>query len=525
MHPNHSYNLLYHEGTRRQAYQFLLALIAAVSLAAPFLIADAPAVKVTAGLAALAVAVLSLMRLDLALGLLFLASPLVIVGERTFGDYKLAFAAAVFLLWAAKKIHDGRALALVREHPLARCIACFIALSFLSVLFAQDAKVSLKYFFKYLGNLAFFFVFFDVLRSEKDVRKLALFLLAGAVLEAFYGLAEFAWHAPGSFPLLYRSKGTFYHPNIYGRFLSLLFVFTLALFLGERRKRWRIFYALVGLVFIAGLAASFSRSSVLSLLSGCAFLVPMFYRWRIRKALNALIAALFVALSLVVAGTVIGDSGPDRTEAVHDFEEQLKILPEGSSMDAFLSQRMFRSLAREKMWDGCFRMLKERPWTGFGVGMIAVASGPFLDMTYWDVIFLLDQFEKEGELFTHVIPNAHNLFLHVGVEMGIGGILIIVWMYALIFSFLKRHEPALGEGPVEQAAVGRSDIQPRAVGEGPARSLPLGGAACVITDLLMGTMEPANLFGPGSLGFLFVFFSSLIFIAPRLQCRGGARRQ
>lgn len=206
-------------------------------------------------------------------------------------------------------------------------------------------------------------------------------------------------------------------------------------------------------------------------------------------------AAFFLISHAEIFTTIarVKDSRNSHFEA--EFDDEMRMAREKTTFDSFVYQRFFRPVSREKMWEGAAAMIAARPWLGFGPGMIAISSVSYVDLTYWDLGFQLDQFEKEGFIFPHAIANPHNLFLHVMVEMGVGGAILMIWLYAVIFGQFRRARDAVTD--------------PRN------RIFLLTGAACVLNDLFMGCVEPANMFGPGSLGLLFVFFTALIFAAPR----------
>lgn len=491
MHPSQNLNLLYNEENKNLFYRCFLIFCLAAFAFSPFFLVQASFSRALMAVAGLLTLLVCLFRLDLGIGLLFLIAPVIVVGEKAFGDYKLVFATFLMLLWLTKKLYYRENLSRLINHPLAGVILGFTLLGGLSILTAPDVTVSVKYMLKYLGNLLFFFVFLDMLRTKQDVRRIGYFLLAGACLEALYGSFEFITHYRSVFPLLYRSQGTFYHPNIYARFMSVACLFALTLALMTEKKGDRLKYLPIGGLLLAGLLVSFSRGALLSLSAGGLFLISNALRWKYRRAVCAGIAILFLLLNsgpLFSLWHVVHPAEPNYTA---EFDDELRILHEGSAADAFISQRLLRPLVRDHIWQGSLKMILERPWTGFGPGSIFIASPPFLEMTYWDLSFLLDQYAEEGYIFPHAIPNGHNIFLHIGVELGLGGILLMIWMYAIIFGRLK------------------TKLSPENI---TSNYLALGSASCVIADLFMGAVEPANMFGPGCLGFLFVFFASLIFI-------------
>ena len=59
--------------------------------------------------------------------------------------------------------------------------------------------------------------------------------------------------------------------------------------------------------------------------------------------------------------------------------------------------------------------------------IFAPSSARYLELDYLDLENAVERIEKEGVIAPDEIANAHNLFLHVTVEMGLGGAALMLW--------------------------------------------------------------------------------------------------
>lgn len=493
----HQYLEIRGDGAMNNAYQASIVLCIVFSIFSLFVIINLSFQAALLFLLVSIIALLCVINFEIGIMLLFLAAPVTIIGERVFGDYKLYLATFTLLLWVIRKAYKKESIIDLLKHPITPFIIAFTALGFFSVLASSDMKVSLKFLLKHCGNLVFFFVFADIFKTRKIVYNIIFCLLLASFFESLYGIFEFAINLKTALPSLYRSKGTFYHPNIFGRYLSVVFIFLVALILDTKNKRRFFIYLAAGATILSAILISFSRSALLGILIGCFFLVPMYFNLRAKSVINRSMITLFFIANIIFVIILSQASSVSYKNVLPSYEKGLGVLFEKASIKKTFLENISRQLARENIWSGSMKMVLDHPILGYGVGMIAPASVNYLELDYLDLEGSIERIEKEGVVSPDQIANAHNLFLHVMVEMGAGGVILMLWLYYIIFTHVKKN---LG-----------------LVKDSTQRVFLLGGTACVVNDLFMGFFEPANMFGPGSLGFLFVFFASLIFAAPEIQ--------
>jgi O-antigen ligase len=136
------------------------------------------------------------------------------------------------------------------------------------------------------------------------------------------------------------------------------------------------------------------------------------------------------------------------------------------------------------------KMVFDRPLFGHGLGMLAVVSPHYVPLTIEEIRTMLATWEEAGVMFAPSIVNAHNAGLDIVAQIGVVGLASICVMYVALFrrlrSFWRQRVETLSRGMV------------------------MGGLAFLISDLEVGFFEPACVFGPGSMGFIFVFFVAVI---------------
>jgi len=194
----------------------------------------------------------------------------------------------------------------VRElGPLALPLAALVGWTGLSLLWTDDLRqgsIFLLAFVLPFGLLALGCARLPWARTPL----LALYgVLAGTAL-AFAGVGIYQWLArdvfwnpkvivPNAYAPFFRVNSVFWDPSIYGRYLVLALLATLALVLvGLRRHHLAGAVALMAVVWV-GLLFSFSQSSFVALIAGVLAAATVTWRWRAAFALGLLSAAVIGA--------------------------------------------------------------------------------------------------------------------------------------------------------------------------------------------------------------------------------------
>lgn len=196
---------------------------------------------------------------------------------------------------------------------------------------------------------------------------------------------------------IYRSIGTFSHPNVLGGFLALTLLITLYLFFIHPRWKWGLGGAYM--VQLLALATTYSRSAIYAWgLSTLFFLI-----WtRYRQKISVRSASFLVLLSLGIVGSLFHEQYVYRGGVVSYTE-----CNRGSDGERLHYQRV------------ALRMMEQNLWFGVGFGRFSLDSSPFLD--------------------PHADPKlaqggVHNIYMRIASEMGIGTLaLFLSWIFLLLW--------------------------------------------------------------------------------------------
>ncbi len=233
-----------------------------------------------------------------------------------------------------------------------------LVLAAVVVLYAVQTLYSAD-FSKGLQNVCFFFVPFSLvyalLRDVRWDRRLLTLVLWVVALEAVafvtVGSVEYLsrslfWNdqviRSNEFHTYFRVNSVFWDPNIYGRYLALVIVVSMAALLWARERRSSaLLTALVAVLWI-GLVPTFSQSSFAALLAGLAVLAAIRWSW------SWTLAAVAVgAVGAVLVVLLVGSSG------------KIRINPDTGG--------------RANLISGGIELFGERPIQGYGSGSFQVA--------------------------------------------------------------------------------------------------------------------------------------------------------
>lgn len=169
-------------------------------------------------------------------------------------------------------------------------------------------------------------------------------------------------------------------PNIVAGALAPLVPLAFVWALIQKRIALRVGVAALALLLLGVVVLTQSRGAILALVVTCA-LLPLLYnprRWW-------LVPAILIPVLLVVL--LLGPSNVMDVVVVSDSQ--------GSARE------------RVELWDRALRMMRDFPFTGIGLGLFEPT-----------VVSLYPLFYSRPDA---PLPHAHNLYLEMGVEFGVGG--------------------------------------------------------------------------------------------------------
>lgn len=276
----------------------------------------------------------------------------------------------------------------------------------------------------FLEGWLVFVLVVDVCRRAPDPRRRAEALLggwlAGFAIVSVFAVAQYVtrfqlhpyWVRAN--PNIVRAHSTLDDPNALGAYLVLgLGLLCGLLYLdGRRRRLWISLLVLGAAAVLTTMSRAAIGAAVLAPLVVLAFVPrPATPRQRLARVANRLAtgAILVVLVGSAVARLFISDRA--RTQPANEVELAVKTFDPRESPDWVLRGRL-------AWWQASFRMFRESPWTGVGLGRV-----PRLMAAYG------------GGRFRE---NTHNLYLQMFAETGVVGGMAFIALAAGVCIALAR---------------------------------------------------------------------------------------
>lgn len=281
-----------------------------------------------------------------------------------------------------------------RRTPLDLPVCAFVICGAVSILGAPDRFISAYNFAYLMGHYVLTYCLITQnITSFAQIKRLFRVLFLSASVTAFYGfhqyfhpedMSQYRWVDGEQFPDLHaRVYSTMENPNIYAGYLVVVIAMALGVLLAVGQWRKKILYVMLILGLSSCLALTYSRGGWVSFLGMLAVLGIV----RHTRFLWFLIIGPLLAVWL----------NPTLLERLVSI-----VNPVDSS-----------SALRLALWESSLAMLLDHPVFGIGWG------------TYWLVYPAYDFFINNSET---TIYHAHNMFLHIGAELGFLGLGSFIWL-------------------------------------------------------------------------------------------------
>jgi len=348
---------------------------------------------------------------------------------------KFILYSAIILLWLAQNhVLIKQRLKLIDKHsaliPFRHLLIIFGIFIGLTTLVSTDIQVSIIPAIHHLLIITYFFYFTYLLRNQKiDIETVFQFLVIIAGSIALLAILQFAVFQldkltflkrliiPGmhrEFMMLepmrtfgfgnYRSCGTFYHPNLLGIYLSMIFPLSVSMALISKKRIMLYVNIVMSVMIFGGIFCSASRAAIFTLISTSLLFIVCYFK-KLKPALM-LFVLIICALFLITK--------------VPNFSEYMRI-EKGLS-------------GRETTWKNAVVLIKQRPFMGWGLGTIQKNLIQQFGFSIPDDLDIaINEIDNSGTLDFLVGFNAHNVFLNYAVEMGIAAAFIIFYLYYLFF--------------------------------------------------------------------------------------------
>jgi putative inorganic carbon (HCO3(-)) transporter len=231
------------------------------------------------------------------------------------------------------------------------------------------------------------------IQTFDQIKRLLMVLFFSATLTSFYGffqymhggdISQYRWVDGEQFPgLRARIFSTMENPNIYAGYLVTVIALAGGMMLTAMQKKVKLWYIGLLCIFCTCLALTYSRGGWVSFLSVLATLAL----FRSKRLLWLLVAAPLIA---VLVNPMLLER---LTSIVHPVDSSSQL--------------------RMALWESSWAMLMEHPILGIGWG------------AYWMVYPAYDFWINDSAT---TIYHAHNMFLHIGAELGFLGLGAFTWL-------------------------------------------------------------------------------------------------
>jgi len=326
--------------------------------------------------------------------------------------FVLTVAAAIYV-W--RKDHPGPAV------PLKIPLALWAGMALLSLAWARNPAYSLGEIRAEIGyDIVYFLAFFALTR---DIRHWNLFRAALlAALTVMTGIAVWLYAQTGDLNVNSRLGGVL---SISTYLVTIFPVLLVAAFeVRSDRRALGVAILAVGAALLVGYF-TFNRMFILAVVACSLTIVVTMVRGRVlelarRKALAAGVTILLGASVLFFVSVV-------QRRAETDYAD--KMMRTSVEKDP-----------RWAAWQFSVGLIRERPFSGVGFGLFAAED-------LYRVRF------KEG--MERAITHAHNPFLNYAVQMGIGGLLVLVF---LLLSLFREFWKLWRAGPTQVSLIGATGL-------------------------------------------------------------------
>jgi tetratricopeptide (TPR) repeat protein len=317
----------------------------------------------------------------LLLGSLIIFSPL-IEGGTTYAPVLIMrlLLLGALAVWTIHQMRVG-VIVLMRSR-LIPIVALFLGWAGFSLWWTPYKNPSIQWFVSLLLYAVLFGVVLQGVRTSRQVRQVVMVLVGMGLCEGILGIVQYVWLGET------RAKGTFFNPNFFATYevVTLALTFGLLSYQKFDDLNWThkaFLWCTSAIAFLAFVMAQ-SRGAVLAF-----FIMALFlgiYRFGKR--------ALVFLLVLVLAGLVLPNPIKQRVLDV-------------SAHDPY-------AYTRFEIWENSLNRVADRPW-GIGLGMYKYLSFQYRFPIENSIV----QYGKRAE-------SAHNEYLQIAVELGVGGLALFL---------------------------------------------------------------------------------------------------
>jgi len=306
---------------------------------------------------------------------------------------------AVSAIWIFSLIRNGYIR--IYRTPLDILLLLLILYLLISLSFSIYPYASRIQLYRIINYIAVFYILTNLLRDKGKLISFSSYL---AFLGAIYGFASLVFISGNFLGLKVFSSGdflsfTFRNHNHFAGYMNMITWLCIGMSLYNNGRKRLLFIAL-STISASTVLLSLSRGGILGLSGGAIFFSSAGMLSKNKKAIfmaTALIAIAVVALMLT--------GSFDRV-----FERMWT-----------LTEPELTTGERLRMWGGVFKMIKDNPLFGTGIGTFAYAYSPY------------------QTIGGYTIDHAHNEYLEIISETGVVGGILIGLCILVVFRYVLKH--------------------------------------------------------------------------------------
>ncbi|MEE4311339.1 MAG: O-antigen ligase family protein [candidate division KSB1 bacterium] len=274
------------------------------------------------------------------------------------------------------------------SHRVNVIILIFSFFALISLVSAASTELAIEALMNYLKSMILYFLVIHLIDTPRLLRYAFWVIVIAAGVTAVYGMSTFM-----SDPFMSSRVSSFREdPNNLAIVLVTAVPISVSLIKTEKRLISKIILAAIGMAILITINLTYSRGGMLAL-----GVVLMALLYNERK--NKVFAVISVIVLIIVVYLFV--------EKLSHYQKLLRLVTEDQSF-----------IQRYRLYRGGIRMFLDHPVFGVGLGNFIVWS-----TRYTGLIMAL---------------YAHNIFLHIGAETGIGGLLAYIFIFYLAWRSVKK---------------------------------------------------------------------------------------
>lgn len=297
-------------------------------------------------------------------------------------------------LWLGGGIRNGTLV--LPSLPVGSALLVYLGLAAVSTIWSPYGNQSRQWLIVLLSYGLLLYMLVVLIQKWEQVFKLLMVLIGMGLFEA--GWAVVQWMTGRAL----RPSATFFNPNFLAGYLAMIWVLVLSLLcyrlagrgsgVGTGRRRAVLLAGSIGLLtlMLAAITMSGSRGGMVAVLVGTSVVIGLRFG---RKGVGLL--AILILLGLAAPSPL-----RERVKAEHVANPV--------------------TYARVQIWQSSIRAMADHPF-GVGLGL-------------YQYVYPSYALPVEGEItrYGKVAQTAHNEYLQMGVELGVGGLLVFCWGVVLV---------------------------------------------------------------------------------------------